>query len=117
MEQNALVWHSGFTEENQQDLERVQKSACKIIMKRKYESYNKALEILDLNYLIQRQNQLCRTFACKASRNSRIIFEPNIDSHTMYFRQNHIYKENFCKTERYKKSAIPSMQVMLNQMV
>jgi hypothetical protein len=32
LEQNAVVWHSSLTEENSQDLERVQKSACKLIL-------------------------------------------------------------------------------------
>ena len=34
LEQNAVVWHSSLTEENSQDLERVQKSACKLILKK-----------------------------------------------------------------------------------
>ena len=34
LEQNAVVWHSSLTEENCQDLERVQKSACKLILKK-----------------------------------------------------------------------------------
>ena len=32
LEQNAVVWHFALTEQNKQDLERVQKSFCKIIL-------------------------------------------------------------------------------------
>ena len=41
LEQSAVVWHFGLTEENRHDLERVQKSACKVILRRKYEDYKK----------------------------------------------------------------------------
>ena len=33
LEQSAVVWHSGLSEENKQDLSRVQKSARKIIVR------------------------------------------------------------------------------------
>ena len=36
LEQSAVVWHSSLTEENIADLERVQKTAVKIILKNKY---------------------------------------------------------------------------------
>ena len=37
LEQSATVWHSGLTPENRNDLERVQKSARKVILQQKYE--------------------------------------------------------------------------------
>ena len=33
IEQSAVVWHSSLTKKNKRDLERVQKSALKIILK------------------------------------------------------------------------------------
>ena len=36
LEQSCTVWHSGLTEENAQDLERIQKTALKIIFQEKY---------------------------------------------------------------------------------
>ena len=36
LEQSATVWHSSLTEENRNDLERVQKTALKIILGEKY---------------------------------------------------------------------------------
>ena len=33
LEQSATVWHSSLTQENKEDLERVQKSAFKVILK------------------------------------------------------------------------------------
>ena len=115
LEQSAVVWHSALSEENRQDLERVQKSACKLILKNRYESYHKALETLDLEDLNQRRNQLCKAFAIKAYKNSSIIFEPSDNIHMMDLRNPAKFKVTSCRTERYRKSALPSMQVMLNQ--
>ena len=39
LEQSCVVWHSSLTEENSNDLERVQKSAVKIILANKYIDY------------------------------------------------------------------------------
>ena len=39
LEQSATVWHSSLTQENSNDLERVQKSTVKIIMGHEYQGY------------------------------------------------------------------------------
>ena len=114
LEQSAVVWHFSLTEENKQDLERVQKSACKIIFKNKFESYHKSLEILDLEDLNQRRINLCKFFAKKSEKNSSIQFEPSESCLTMETRRNNKYKVTFCRTERLKKSSIPGMQGLLN---
>ena len=115
LEQNAVVWHFSLTKENSEDLERVQKSACKIIFKHKYENYHKSLVKLDIEDLNQRRINLCKVFAQKSQKNSSIYFEPTDKEHTMDTRKTSKFKVTFCKTERYKKSAIPSMQDLLNQ--
>jgi len=48
LEQSATVWHSSLTEENRTDLEMIQKSALRIILGDKYQTYAKALEIYEL---------------------------------------------------------------------
>ena len=115
LEQSAVVWHFGLTEENRHDLERVQKSACKLILRRKYEDYTKVLDILDLEDLEQRRYKLCKVFACKAERNGSIKCEPNDNCHVIKLRKTDRFKVIFCKTDRYKNSAIPGMQVLLNE--
>ena len=48
LEQSATVWHSGLTEENSNDLERIQKSAVRIILGDGYVGYKKiSCEITD----------------------------------------------------------------------
>ena len=71
LEQSATVWHSSLTEENKSDLERVQKSAVKVILGNKYENYQKALSKLDLENLNDRRDILCRHFAIKSTTNQR----------------------------------------------
>ena len=71
LEQSSVVWHSSLTEQQKNDLERVQKSALKIILGPKYVSYKKALEILDLEPLDQRRDYLSLRFALKCTRNER----------------------------------------------
>ena len=43
VEQSSVLWGSTLTEENKQDLERVQKNACRIILGNKYTHYELSL--------------------------------------------------------------------------
>ena len=114
LEQSAVVWHSSLTQQNIEDLDRVQKSACKIILNNKYESYDKALISLNLEKLSERRQKLCKDFAVKADRNKIIDFPKNSKSHPMNTRILNRYEVSHCNTERLKHSAIPQMQRILN---
>ena len=102
LEQNSVVWHFSMTEENKEDLERVQKSACKIIFKGKYKIYTKSLEILDIEDLNQRRIHLCKVFAQKSLKNSSLPFQLSDKIHPMGTRIPNEYKLTFCRTEIYK---------------
>ena len=114
--QSVVVGDYVLSEENRQDLDRVQNSACKLILKNRYESDQKALAIFDLKDSNHRRNQLCEAFAIKAFKNSSIIFKPNDNIHILNLRNPSKLKVTSCRTERYIKSALPSMQVMLNRL-
>ena len=45
LEQSCQVWHHSLTEENKNDLERIQKSALKIIFNESKLDYEEALKI------------------------------------------------------------------------
>ena len=117
LEQSATVWHSSLTQENSDDLERVQKSAIKVIMGASYRSYMKSLETLDLETLSQRRENLCLKFAqsCVKNPNLHDIFPKNIKTHNMETRKQEIYKVENANTERNKNSAIIYMQNLLNE--
>ena len=65
LEQSSNVWHSSLTQQNESDLERVQKVPLQIILKEKYDNYENALNVLDLDTdtLKDRRERLMVTFA------------------------------------------------------
>ena len=117
LEQSATVWHSLLTEENKNDLERVQKTALKVILGEKYFSYSHALNLLDLDSLSDRREQLCLSFAQKCTKNPKMknMFPLNDKTHAMDKRSFEKYKVQHANTDRLKNSAIIYLQNMLNE--
>ena len=68
IEQSATVWHSSLTEENIADLNRVQKCAVRVIMGENYTDYKKSLDILDIETLESRRDNLCKKMAMKTAQ-------------------------------------------------
>ena len=116
LEQSSNVWHSGLTVEQQNDLERVQKVALKLILQENYQSYENALNMLDLDTLKDRREYLCLKFARKSLKNPKMkaLFPPNIKEHTMETRDEEHFKVFFSNTNRYRDSPIIYMQTLLN---
>ena len=101
---------------NENDIERIQKSAVKLILKEKYEDYHSALKLLNLDTLFKRREKLCSRFAKKFLKieNSKNLFPVRKSRHEMHKRKTEKYLIKNIETERYKKSAIPAMQKLLN---
>ena len=119
LEQSSSVWHSSLTVECENDLERVQKIALKIILKEKYKSYENSLQIMDLETLKERRSKLSLNFAKKCLKNPKMkhLFPPKKGTHEMRKRNQEHFQVFHTNTERYKNSAIISMQNQLNQEV
>ena len=117
LEQSATVWHSRLTEENSNDLERVQKSAMKIILQDKFIGYKNALNKLDLPTLSDRREQLCLSFALKCVKHPKTLkmFPLNDKTHEINTRNREKYEVQHANTERLKMSSIIYMQNLLNQ--
>ena len=117
LEQSCTVWHSGLTVQNTQDLERIQKTSLKIILKEKYLSYENALEVLDLETLSDRRENLCEKFAKKCLKNGNMskYFQKNEKKHLMETRHPNRFKVSMAHTDRMKKSPIIYMQNILNK--
>ena len=81
-----------------------------------YESYDNALTVMNMDTLDARREKLCLRFAksCLRHKRMRSMFPVNTTSHSMMKRNCDKFKVNRAITERYKKSAIPYMQRMLN---
>ena len=112
-----MVWHSSITKKNTVDLERVQKSALKVILGEKYESYKDALKLVGLDSLEKRREELCLKFAKQCLRHDKLkgLFPKNERKHKMEKRNCEKFIVKKANTERYRRSAIPSMQRLLNQ--
>ena len=104
------------TVENCQDLERIQKSALKIILKESYRTYEHALNILDLENLYDRREYLCLKFAqmCVTNEKMKHLFQENIKTHPMKTRFENEFEVNHAHTERLKNSPVLHMQRLLN---
>ena len=66
LEFGSPAWHSGITNQERKDIERVQKVAFHIILGQKYENYKNALELTNLETLEERRDKLCLKFAKKS---------------------------------------------------
>ena len=115
LEYNSNVWFSSISNEDREDIERVQRVACKIILKDDYGTYDQALEKLNLQNLSDRRQMLAGRFAVKCTKNDRFkeLFPLNPNHNGV--RDSEKYFVNFAHTDRLKDSAIPAMQRILNR--
>ena len=116
LEQSSVVWHSSLTEENSSDLERIQKCAVKIILGKRYNNYEDALQKVDLPTLNERREELCLNFGRKCIKNekTKTMFPERVKIHQMLNRNEEKFEVKHANTERFLKSAIPHMQRLLN---
>ena len=114
--ESAVLWHFGLSDKNRAKLEQVQKSALKVILGKRYTTYSEALDKLNIESLENRRKSLCLKFAKKCLQVEKLkkLFPRNIKNHEMSKRGSEIFKVNRSLTQRYRNSAIPQMQRMLN---
>ena len=117
LEQSAVVWHSSLTQKCKKKLERVQKSALRIILGDQYINYRNALEVLDLQSLDDRRESLCLKFAkkCLQVKKFQSMFPKRRQVHSMKKRKNEKFVMRRSLTGRHQNSAIPYMQRLLNR--
>ena len=70
-EQGVPIWHSGLTQNQTRDLEKIKKVACSIILGENYESYTSALKTLGLEKLSVRRKKICIRFAKKTQKHKK----------------------------------------------
>ena len=116
LEQSATVLHSSLTVENSNDLERVQKSAVKILLGNPYNGYENSLLRLKMEKLVDRR-RLCLNFAkkCFKSNKTKYMFPKNAKRNDMKTRTSEKYMVEHANTERLRKSSIMYMQHLLNE--
>ena len=116
LDQSAVVWHSGLTRKDNNDIERVQKAALRLILGEKYKGYSDALNVMKMDSLEMRRHNLCLRFAKQCIKNEKLknMFPKNQNRHRMEKRSGEKFLVNKAFTERYRRSAIPNMQRLLN---
>ena len=71
-EQSCTIWSSGLTKGNEKDIERIQKSAVKVILQEDYSEYTDGLHQLRLESLYYRRMSLCQNFAQETSKHEKL---------------------------------------------
>ena len=116
VEQNVAVWSSTITQEEIEDIERVQKVALRIILKESYSTYDGALSYLGLETLHTRRRGLCLRFAKRCIKNEKTasMFPPN-PGYNSRVRDSEKYQVKFANNNRLRDSSIPYLQRLLNE--
>ena len=116
LENSSVVWSSSLTNENKDDLERTQKSFCKMVLGKRYIDYENALLKLNLTTLEERQKMLNLKFAKNAVENNTLndLFIEN-KYQNYYTRHYEKYNVSHANTERKRKFSVIQMQHQLNE--
>ena len=111
VEQNVAVWNHTITQEETEDIERVQKVAVKMILKENYTNYNDAMNLLGLENLESRRSSLCLKFAktCLKNEKTAKMFPLN-PYYNPKLRNSEKYDVKFVHNNRLRDSAIPALQ-------
>ena len=115
-EQSSVVWSSSLTLGEQNDLERIQKVALRIILGGNYISYDHALYLTNLPTLKARRSMLSKRFAVKCTKNERTMDMFPLAKRNVFTRNTEKYVVTKARTNRLATSAIPTMQRQLNNM-
>ena len=117
LEFSSTVWHSSLTLADRQDLERIQKAALKVFLGKDYDGYEKSLEVLNMESLNQRRESMALKFVKNGLKNHNFskLFPLRKLNHGMSKRKGERYHVNISKTKRYKDSAVPYLQGLLNE--
>ena len=109
------VFNSSLTRKQINDIEKVQKRVCKIILGPSYTSYKEALYTCNILSLEERRKKLCFDFALKLEKSPRFSsWLPDQRQIKISLRNVPKYVQLCCKTDRLKRSAIPYFIQLLN---
>ena len=112
------AWSSSLTRTQQQQLESVQKRACRVILGAAYTTYEDALTTLSLPSLSSRHREALEKFGRGLLRHPRLreMLPPDVPRQTRTTRHtNKITPLKAPRTDRYLHSAIPTMVRAINR--
>ena len=111
LEYGALVWHTLIPTFLSDEDEKIQKRAFRISYPQNH--YSEALVLFGFQLLSERRSSLCRTIFKKisqpTSRLNYLVPKVGANVHNYELRNNQTFTVPRCRTERFKRSFIPSM--------
>ena len=116
-EHGAVVWNSGLTKNQSNDLEKIQKVAFKIILGENYISYDVACTLMNVMPLKYRRTDLCTSFAIKLFKSSRSteFFIPVIKQLNTRSEYQKLVVEQKCNTKRSYNAPHNYLARLINQ--
>ena len=115
LELAVAAWNGALTKRETIDIERVQKTALHVMLGGLYQSYGDAIDLVGLETLDARRQNLCLKFAKKAFKHEKHTnwFVPN--NITVHTRQPHeMFRPVYSKHKRFWKSPISYLTRLLN---
>ena len=113
LESNCVAFHSMLTQENSENIERIQKIVLRIIMDDKYLDYHHACLNMNMQTLSSRRSKLCLSFALKCLKSDKHRHLFNLNSHTS-IRRPERFDVPHAHTTRYFKSPKLYLTRLLN---
>ena len=116
LEYAAPVWHSSLTGEDRLKIERIQKSALRIILEDEYQSYTSALKLMQIETLFRRRQKLSMKFAKKflVSEKFRKWFKTD-HKVTVTRGKGRKFCQVYSRTLRYERSPVSYITELLNR--
>ena len=112
-------WHTSISRAQSEQMELIQKRACRIILGQSYTSYRAALEKLGLVSLYERRDQLLVRFGQglqASAKHSQMLPKTKGDRHGRNLRYAQQIDPPRCKRTRYMQSTIPQVVERLNNL-
>ena len=114
LEHAVPVWHSGLTKKQSAKIEKVQKTALKIILESNYTNYETACTLLNIEPLEFRRMELCLNFARRDFKREGTLFSKiEVKSKTRVGTR--LGNKYNCRTHRYHNSTKPYSSRLLNK--
>ena len=115
LESNCPVFHSMLTEENSDDIERLQKIVLRVILTDKYSSYEQACSLLNVQTLKKRRKELCLKFSLKILKNDKFKDFFQLNQNINNVRSQEKFTVPFAHTSRYQNSPKVYLTNLLNE--
>ena len=114
LESNCVVYHPMLTQEDSNDIERVQKIVLKILLENKYNDYHQACLLLNIQTLHLRRIKLSLNFGLKCLKNPKFHHLFKINTHVS-IRKPEKFDVSLAKSSRYFDSPLLYITRLLNQ--